>query len=211
MASTGDDGTLANLFPLRAAYGHYNLDADMAGTTTNAYGLYLTPYCVTGTITNLVGINIAAPSTGGTITNQFPYYSAWDAQSYFQGQIYTAGNCSALTFTDRTPYYDGDALSELKKVKGKDGKIDHDTLPEFTKKVIQGKPITRNNGKKIDEHGLEMDDIEILGSEVEVGRDLSATVTMLVRAVQQLSEENDVLKAQMADAIKRIEKLEKKA
>jgi hypothetical protein len=211
MAATGDDGTLTYLIALRGAYGHYNLDADMAGTTTNAYGLWLTPFCVTGTISYLYGLYLSAPSTGGTITNQWPIYSGWDAQSYWAGDMYTAKNMSALSFTDRTPHYDGDALSELKKIKGKNGQIDHDTLPEFTKKVIQGKPITRNKGKKIDAHGLEVDDIEILGAEVEVGRDLSATVTMLVKAVQQLAAENDVLKAQMADAIKRIEKLEKKA
>jgi hypothetical protein len=47
------------------------------------------------------------------------------------GQIYGDGNISALTFTDRTPHYEGDALKELSAIKGKHGKIDHSTLPKF--------------------------------------------------------------------------------
>jgi hypothetical protein len=210
-AGTDDDGTLTSLYALRAAYGHYNINSSMKGTTTNAAGLYVTPYCVNGTITNLIGIRIVTPTTGGTITNQWPIYSDWNAQHYFGGDIYTTGNCSALTFTDRTPWYEGDGIEAIKKMKGKNGKLDHDSFPDFAKKTIEGKPKAVKKGKKIGELGLEVDDIEVSGKEVEVGRDLGATVTILVKAVQQLSEENNTLKAQMADAIKRIEKLEKKA
>jgi hypothetical protein len=73
---------------------------------------------------------------------------------------------SALTFTDRTPYYEGDALSEIMKIKGNSGKIDHSTLPKFAQ---------RKNGE-------------------ESGRDLGAMISMFTVAIQQLKEQNDSLK-----------------
>lgn len=45
--------------------------------------------------------------------------------------IYVYENCSAHSYTDRTPYFDGDALSELLQIRGKDGEIDHGTMPKF--------------------------------------------------------------------------------
>jgi len=54
----------------------------------------------------------------------------WTNEAYFTGDV------SALTFTDRTPYYEGDALAALKAITGKDGEIDHSTLPEFARKTI---------------------------------------------------------------------------
>jgi hypothetical protein len=51
------------------------------------------------------------------------------------GQIYSDDNISALTFTDRTPFYEGDALTEIMKIKGKNGEIDHSTLPAFAHKT----------------------------------------------------------------------------
>jgi hypothetical protein len=209
-ADTDDDGTMTSMYGLRAAYGHYNSNAAMKGTTTNACGLYITPYCLTGTITNLIGVRIVTPSTGGTITNQWPIYSDWNAQHYFGGDIYTSGNCSALTFTDRTPHYDGDGIAAIKQMKGKDGKIDHDSLPAFAKKTIEGKPITIDKGKKLDEIGQEVSDIEVLGTEEETGRDLGATISILVKAVQQLSDKLDGMYEAHADAEKRMAVLEKR-
>ena len=40
------------------------------------------------------------------------------------GNAWFIGDVSALTFTDRTPFYEGDALVELKRVKGKDSIFD---------------------------------------------------------------------------------------
>lgn len=50
------------------------------------------------------------------------------------GDTWVAADMSALTFTDRTPFYEGDALDELSKIKGINGQIDHTTLPVFAKK-----------------------------------------------------------------------------
>lgn len=74
------------------------------------------------------------------------------------GNAWFAKDCSALTFTDRTPFYEGDAVSEIRKIKGKDGQISHSTLPEFARKTS--------------------DD----------GRDLGAMISMLTVAIQQLDK-----------------------
>ena len=55
------------------------------------------------------------------------------------GDGYFSGDVSALTFTDRTPFFDGDALAAIKGISGKDGQIDHSTLPEFARRTLQRK------------------------------------------------------------------------
>lgn len=48
--------------------------------------------------------------------------------------LYVVGDVSAATFTDRTPYYEGDALEELSKIKKLEtNEIDHSSLPNFVK------------------------------------------------------------------------------
>ena len=80
------------------------------------------------------------------------------------GDLWVAANMSALTITDRTKGYEGDALSELARVKAKNDEIDHDTLPAFARY------------ERVDDNG-----------EIEVGRDLGAMISMLTVAVQQLT------------------------
>ena len=203
-ASSDDDGTVSALTSMYMAFGHYNVNTSMTGTTTTAYGIRLQPYWSKGTITNIYGIRIESPATGGTATNQYPIYSLWDAQSYWAGDMYTAKNMSALSFTDRTPWYDGDGIADLKKIKGKDGKIDHDTLPDFAKKIIDGKPDQVNRGKKASSDGIEYEEVEVVGKNQEVGRDLGAMISILTKAVIQLTDKID-------DLTTRVEKLEKKA
>lgn len=53
------------------------------------------------------------------------------------GDVWATGDVSAQSFTDRTPFYEGDALLEIANIKGKDGKIDHSTLPEFAHKTAE--------------------------------------------------------------------------
>lgn len=89
-----------------------------------------------------------------------------------------ADNCSAASFTDRTPFYEGDALTELSKIKTKKTKngenlIDHSTLPDFTRKT-----------KRVKRHDKEKGYIEY----DEECRDLGATISMLVVAVNQLND-----------------------
>ena len=53
------------------------------------------------------------------------------------GNLWALADVSAATFTDRTPFYDGDALSAISNIKGADGKIDHTSLPKFAQRTIR--------------------------------------------------------------------------
>lgn len=92
---------------------------------------------------------------------------------YFSDGVYVTNNMSALTITDRTPHFDGDALGELLAVKGKpkrgsqqETEIDHSTLPSFARKQVMNR------------HTKEVHD----------ERDIGAMISMLTVAVQQLNE-----------------------
>ena len=116
--------------------------------------------------------------------------------------FYTTGNVSASNFVDLTPAWDktsSEALNELLNVKsGADSMgntvIDHSSLPEFTQAKIlkEAQPV---NCKKVcnyseEETGrgcIEECDTEYI---YEDGRNIGATVTMLVEAVKALNEMN---------------------
>ncbi len=84
--------------------------------------------------------------------------------------VYATGNISALSFTDRTIGYQGNALDDVKKIKNdKNGNIDHSTLPAFARKKITSKD---KKGK---------------GSEAD-GRDIGAMISILTKAVQEIDE-----------------------
>jgi hypothetical protein len=93
---------------------------------------------------------------------------------YVGNDAYIEDNCSAKSFTDRTPHYEGNAVQEIKSIRGKEVKgkkeIDHDSLPAFMRKVIKN-----NNGTE------------------EIGRDLGSAVSMLLKAIQELDKRIDKL------------------
>ena len=95
------------------------------------------------------------------------YNGAISLATVASGGVYITGDCSALSFTDRTPFYDGPAIEEINKIKGVDGKIDHKSLPDFARVEKNGMP---------DE------------------RDIGAMISILVKAVQELSTELDEIK-----------------
>lgn len=81
-------------------------------------------------------------------------------------------------------YYFGDALSEIKKIKGKeDGHLDMSSLPTFAqRKTTVQKKVTNEKGKVIlDENGHEK-----FTDEPADGRDIGAMVSILTVGVQQL-------------------------
>lgn len=94
------------------------------------------------------------------------------------GNLYASGNVSAASFTDRTPAYAGDALSDLRAISEKDGKIDHSTLPEFARKTLQMK----------DDKGQDIEGI---------GRDLGAMISILTKAVTQLAARLEQLETKL--------------
>lgn len=105
------------------------------------------------------------PGTGGA-------YVTLDCDTaYATSNFYVTNNMSALSITDRTPHYDGDALAELRAVRGdKRRGIDHGSLPAFARKRVR-----RDDGT------------------TEEGRDLGAMISILTVAVQQLDARLDAL------------------
>lgn len=104
--------------------------------------------------------------------------------------LYVATNCSAQSFTDRTPAYFGNALDELRWTSGSRAKgIDHSSLPKFAQKTIVG--------TRINEDG-EKEDYQ------EEGRDLGAMVSVLTRAVQQLADKLDSQQRLIEDLNRRV-------
>lgn len=103
------------------------------------------------------------------------------------GNAWVAGNCSADSFTDRTPFYEGDALSEIKAIKGKNGKIDHTTLPKFVRveREVIVNPAVEAKGKVKAKPAI---------IEIQQERDLGAMISMLTVAIQQLDKKlNDLI------------------
>jgi hypothetical protein len=91
------------------------------------------------------------------------------------GNFWVYGDCSALTFTDRTPTYTGDALAEIQKIKpDHKGDINHNLLPDFAKSTYR------------DQEGKE-----------KPGRDIGAMVSVLTVAIQQLIAKNEELNERM--------------
>jgi hypothetical protein len=172
---TNFKGTLATQAAYVAQYGIYSAGTSGARTVTNARGIYIQPYYKAGTVTNGYGIYIAAPITGGTVTNEWAIYSADDAPVYF------AGDLTAASYADNTPAYEGNALEDIKKIKTVKGEIDHDSLPTFAQTTIK-KPKYKKGTEEYD------------GQEITKGRDLGAMISILTKAVQELSDEVDKLK-----------------
>jgi hypothetical protein len=111
------------------------------------------------------------PGAGGAYVTATcdTFYTSADA--YIGDDIYIVDNCSALSFTDRTPHYDGDALADLRQVRGDRRRgIDHDSLPRFARRQVRLKD-----------------------GAIEEGRDLGAMISILTVAVQQLDARLDAL------------------
>lgn len=121
----------------------------------------------------------------------------------FNDDVYITDNCSALTFTDRTPYYEGDAVAELCAIRAKDvngkAQIDHASLPEFVKKKV--KHVKETDTGRVDAGGNSIVERE---ETIQDERDLGAMISMLTVAVQQLQEQNDELRAEISDLKKKV-------
>lgn len=100
--------------------------------------------------------------------------------------VYIVDNCSALSFTDRTPFFDGDALAAVRGIRGTpSGEIDHKSLPEFAARKLKHTKRERV-GPRMVEREVEED-----------GRDIGAMVSVLTVAVQQLLDRVEALEAQL--------------
>lgn len=118
------------------------------------------------TIFNNTG-NIDLLPTGGTV--------------YVGDDIYINDNCSALSFTDRSSYFEGDALAAIANIKPVVGSIsidgfrelDKGSMPKGTTKLIETK--TATGVVMVEERGI------------------GETESVLVRAIQQLIERLEAL------------------
>lgn len=107
------------------------------------------------------------------------------------GSAVISGDCSATSFTDTTPYYIGDALSDIKNIKGKGKHLDHSTLPDFARRTAtvvdyildeKGRPKKDVNKKPIFDK-----------PRVEERRDIGAMVSILTVGMQQLTQRVEAL------------------
>jgi len=118
---------------------------------------------------------------------------------------------------DSTPFFEGDAVAEIKGIRGIDGKLDHESLPESAhkrptfkeKKVTNRIPIADEDaivdGRlkpdiKIDSKSGKFyvdEETTVQEEETPGGRDIGAMVSLLTRAVQQLTERIESLEAGM--------------
>lgn len=183
----------------------------MSGTVTgNNYALYFNQTSVCSG----AAMGIFASATGaGAGTNYALYANASGASINYGlyvagGDAWFVGNVSALSFTDRTPFYKGDALKEIAKIKGKDGQIDHASLPDFVKvpkkknvalkkmTVIEdekSEPVIYRKGEQVhtldekQQKGIDYEEVDV------IERDLGAMVSVLTVAVQQLARKVELL------------------
>lgn len=117
-----------------------------------------------------------------------------------------AGNVSALSFTDRTPWPEGiDALEAIAGIKGDgNGSIDHSTLPDFARRQINSSEDaeqTVNSAAGGQTMALDTDVASGADASVdqsEDGRDLGAMISLLTVAVQQLAARVEALEGEKA-------------
>lgn len=112
--------------------------------------------------------------------------------SYGSTDFWLSGNCSALSFTDRTPAFIGNALDEIKKISHNENKeIDHATLPDFVKYTKTEKD-SNGNERKVTE------------------RNVGNMVSLLTNGMQELIEINKNKDKIISELTTRISALEKK-
>lgn len=127
------------------------------------------------------------------------------------GDAYITGTMSAGTVTDRTPGSPEDALSEIAAMEVTGATIDHDTLGSAAVERVYEQPVYSElydavTGEKlatVDPPILSEEERESLPADIlvldateeihEKSRDLSVTVSMLTRAVQQLTARIEAL------------------
>lgn len=144
-------------------------------------------YSTTAVTVNSYG-NVWYNGIGGSVT--------LSGDMKFYPNIWVAGNCSALSFTDRSSYYDRKkALAAVRAIKptkeGADwGKVDKDTMPDGTVVIKEQKTASGT-------------------VEVVKERDIGKTLSVLLSAIQELIDDGDK-QAEVLNAMeKRLDKLEK--
>jgi hypothetical protein len=126
-------------------------------------------------------------------------------QLYVGKSAYVTDTLSAAVIVDRTTWFAGDALAALSKVKGKkenSGLIDHNSLPVILKTTISTTRLKdKDTGELMPEKYTPAlkDSLKFERVKRDVaGRDVGASISVLMRAVQQLVAKSDSLTARIA-------------
>jgi hypothetical protein len=140
--------------------------------------------------------NSITSASGSISANANTFYTDY---AYFSS-AYVVGNISVGSITDRTPFYEGDALFDIKQIKGMNGEIDHSTIPGFARKrmAIKKKVGIQSVKRIIKVLGENVETIvqePIVEEVIEDGRDLGAMVTLLTSGIQQLIQRVESLEA----------------
>jgi len=121
--------------------------------------------------------------------------------------LYVMDNCSASSFTDRTPAFSGDALEAIRRIKADEsGLIDHATLPEFARHQ-RNVPVFGFIDVEA-EDGHVFSEWKEIATEIQDERNIGNMLSIHTTAIQQLIQELEKRDAQIADLSARLEKLE---
>jgi hypothetical protein len=145
----------------------------------------------------LSGYQVVHAYMNGVVT--FPLggvHIGGDNSAVGEDNLYVDGNCSALSFTDRTPMFSGDAVSLIKSIKaGADGNLDHDSLPLFARATYKALTEKGANRKEMDRRKGTKSTTQPQDYEDKPGRDIGNMVSILTVAIQQLTERIETLEA----------------
>jgi len=94
------------------------------------------------------------------------------------GAVNIVGALTAASYADNTPFFSGDAITEIMKVKGKDGELDHKTLPTFAR-ITKTEKVKDKDGK-IEKDVDGKDKVKITEH-----RDLGAMISILTKGMQE--------------------------
>lgn len=160
-------------------------------------GCYNSIYTIGGSLSLHVGVRNPDNSTTTKTRIMIPD----NEQVQITKNLYVDNYVSAETLIDRTPFYRGDALRDIKMITSdSDGNIIHSSLPkcarvnirslkEEAKERVQQNKATRTKGTgSIDGVPVEQEIYTEDDYEVTEGRDLSVMVSMLTVAVKQLTK-----------------------
>ena len=178
---------LTNLFSAVAGFVQgFSLQHTLKATANGDYlkELYINPTWNVGSYTDTGCLAVSIPNASCTGTPKYKQAITIDVQTgatnnwgiVDYNNAYFGGNVSAASFTDRTPAFSGDGLESIRNIKSKDGKIDHESLPEISKMCIPATQSVDENGNIINK------------TEEYTGRSIGGSISVLEKAVKQLLE-----------------------
>ena len=141
--------------------------------------------CISGSASNI--INIGGASVLMNTATDIKFYTSATNTTVTgtqrmaiasNGAVNIVGALTAASYSDNTPFFSGDAITEIMKVKGKDGELDHKTLPTFAR-ITKTEKVKDKDGK-IEKDVDGKDKVKITEH-----RDLGAMISILTKGMQE--------------------------